>query len=57
MPLHRHGLNSLPVIRELDGGRYEVQPIVLYMPQLWELSVLVTRNDETEDVTFDICVP
>jgi hypothetical protein len=57
MPLHRHGLNSLPVIRELDGGRYEIQPIVLYMPQLWELSVLVTRNDETEDVTFDICVP
>jgi len=57
MPLHRHGLNALPLIRELDGGRYEIQPIILYMPQLWELSVVVTRNDEPEDVTFDICVP
>jgi hypothetical protein len=57
MPLHRHGLTTLPLIRELDGGRYEIQPIILFMPQLWELSVGVTRNDETEAVTFDICVP
>jgi hypothetical protein len=57
MPLHRHGLTALPLIRELDGGRYEIQPIILFMPQLWELSVVVTRNDDTEAVTFDVCVP
>ena len=57
MPLHRHGLTALPVTRELDGGRYEIQTIILFMPQLWELSVVVTRNDESADVTFDICVP
>ncbi|HTV21346.1 MAG TPA: FixH family protein [Polyangiaceae bacterium] len=57
MPLHGHGLNAVPLIRELEGGRYEIDPIVLYMPQLWELSVVVARDDETEDVTFDVCVP
>jgi hypothetical protein len=57
MPLHRHGLTALPLTRELDGGRYEIQPIILFMPQLWELSVVVTRNDDTEAVTFDVCVP
>jgi hypothetical protein len=57
MPLHRHGLTALPLTRELDGGRYEIQPIILFMPQLWELTVAVTQNEETEEVTFDVCVP
>lgn len=57
MPLHRHGLNALPLVHELGGGRYEIQPIILYMPQLWELSVVVTRDDVTEEVSFDVCVP
>lgn len=57
MPLHRHGLTALPLILELAGGRYEIEPIILFMPQLWELSVAVARGDQTEQVTFDICVP
>jgi hypothetical protein len=57
MPLHRHGLSSVPLTRELGGGRYEIQPINLFMPQLWELGVDVTRNDERDVVTFAFCVP
>jgi hypothetical protein len=57
MPQHRHGLNAVPLTKELDGGRYQIQPIILYMPQLWELDVIVTQNDEPESVTFSFCVP
>jgi hypothetical protein len=57
MPEHGHGLTAVPLTEELGGGRYEIQPIVLYMPQLWELDVVVTRNDEREAVTFTFCVP
>jgi hypothetical protein len=57
MPLHRHGLSSVPLTRELEGGRYEIRPINLFMPQLWELGVVVIRNDEREVVTFTFCVP
>jgi hypothetical protein len=57
MPQHGHGLNAVPLIEELEGGRYEIQPIILYMPQLWELGVVVTQNGERERVTFGFCVP
>lgn len=57
MPQHDHGLNALPLISERDGGRYEIKPIILYMPQLWELEVSVTRGDERESVSFSFCVP
>lgn len=57
MPQHGHGLNAVPLIHELDGGRYEIEPIILYMPQLWELSIVVARDDERDVVTFDVCVP
>jgi hypothetical protein len=57
MPAHRHGLNSVPLTRELDGGRYQIQPIYLFMPQLWELSVAIGTGDDREVVTFAFCVP
>lgn len=57
MPRHRHGLTALPLTVERENGRYEIRPIVLFMPQPWELSVAVTAGAGTEDVTFDICVP
>jgi hypothetical protein len=57
MPRHGHGLSSVPLTRELDGGRYEIRPINLFMPQLWEFGVVVTRNGEPEVVTFTFCVP
>jgi len=57
MPDHGHGLNAVPLIEELDGGRYQIQPIILYMPQLWELSVVVDRDEGRDVATFDVCVP
>lgn len=56
MPQHGHGLSSVPLARELEGGRYEIRPINLFMPQLWEFGVGVTRDDEREVVTFSFCV-
>ena len=57
MPLHCHGLTALPLTRELEEGHDEIDPIVLFMPQLWELSLGITQGGETEQVAFDVCVP
>lgn len=56
MPQHGHGLSSVPLARELDGGRYEIRPINLFMPQLWEFGVGVVRDEGSEVVKFRFCV-
>jgi hypothetical protein len=56
MPQHGHGLGSVPLAEELEDGRYEIRPINLFMPQLWEFGVGVTQADERDAVTFSFCV-
>jgi hypothetical protein len=56
MPEHGHGLSSVPLARELDGGRYEIRPINLFMPQLWEFGVAVTHEEQRDIVRFSFCV-
>jgi hypothetical protein len=56
MPEHGHGLSSVPLTRELDGGRYEIRPINLFMPQLWEFGVVVTQDEQRDIVRFSFCV-
>jgi hypothetical protein len=56
MPEHGHGLSSVPLTRELDGGRYEIRPINLFMPQLWEFDVVVIHDGRRDSVRFSFCV-
>jgi hypothetical protein len=48
MPEHQHGMNRRPVIRSLDGGKFEVQGLLFHMPGRWELYFDVTRGAVTE---------
>ncbi|MBX3454031.1 hypothetical protein [Ferrovibrio sp.] len=36
MPAHRHGMNYRPSIRDLGGGRYRAEGLMLHMPGAWE---------------------
>lgn len=59
MPDHRHG-TSVPVIVTPDPatpGRYELSPINLWMPGLWQITIDVTPAGGTRDsVVFNFCI-
>jgi hypothetical protein len=59
MPEHGHGLNTIPVATELGAGRYRLEPINLFMPSVWEVTIEVTQPgaQTAESVLFKICVP
>ena len=59
MPDHRHG-TAVPVVVTPDPdvpGRYELSPINLWMPGLWEITVAITPAGGTRDsVVFRFCI-
>ena len=59
MPDHRHG-TSVPVVVApvaATPGRYELAPINLWMPGLWEITIDVTPAGGTRDsVLFRFCI-
>jgi hypothetical protein len=59
MPDHRHG-TSVPVVVTPVAetpGRYELSPINLWMPGLWEITIDVTPSGGTRDsVVFRFCI-
>lgn len=50
MPHHRHGMNTVPRITSMGGGRYRVDGMLFHMPGRWELSFDLTRDGVTERV-------
>lgn len=59
MPDHRHG-TSVAVVVTPDAttpGRYELSPINLWMPGLWEITIEVTPAGGARDsVVFRFCI-
>ena len=47
MPQHRHGMNTTPVIKALENGKFEVQGMLFHMVGLWQLHFDITRDGET----------
>jgi hypothetical protein len=59
MPDHRHGSSIVAVVSEqAEVGVYEVTPINLWMPGLWEVTFDVTpAGGTTDEVVFRFCIP
>lgn len=56
MPEHQHGSAEV-IVRELGAGEYELSPIVLIMPGVWEIPITVTPpGGETSEATFRFCI-
>ena len=49
MPDHGHGMTVRPKVKEIGGGRYRVDGMLLHMAGRWELAVDI----DTERATFD----
>ncbi|MEZ4465739.1 MAG: FixH family protein [bacterium] len=52
MPAHGHGTNTPAVVTDLGEGRYEVAPLDLFMPGLWEVPLHLTCGGLEDEVQF-----
>ncbi|HVK78893.1 MAG TPA: FixH family protein [Kofleriaceae bacterium] len=60
MPDHRHYAGIDPVITPgATPGQYQVDPVKLWMPGLWEITVETTAPgaDAADEVVFKFCIP
>jgi hypothetical protein len=56
MPAHQHG-GAEVLVTELGDGEYELSPIELIMPGVWEMPLAVTPIDgATCETTFRFCI-
>jgi hypothetical protein len=53
MPEMGHGVFEKPVVREMGGGLYSVENIILIMGGRWELRIKVGKGAVEDTVTFD----
>jgi hypothetical protein len=58
MPDHRHGTPVTPTVTATaNPGEYQVTPVNLWMPGLWEITVKATPSGGTQDtVVFRFCI-
>lgn len=59
MPDHRHGTSVAVVVTPdaATAGRYELSPINLWMPGLWEITIDVTPvGGQRDSVVFRFCI-
>jgi hypothetical protein len=56
MPKHQHGSAEV-VVQEQSEGQYQLSPIELIMPGVWEIPLSITpAGDETSEATFRFCI-
>lgn len=58
MPAHQHGMNYMPQILELGGGKFQATSMFFHMPGIWQLQVsayhVSAENDKPILFTHDI---
>jgi hypothetical protein len=55
MPDHGHGMPTDPVVTEaLGGGDYRVEGLKYSMPGWWTLTLEITAQGQTDQVTFNL---
>ena len=53
MPAHGHGTSPHPQAHALEGtGQYEIRPLNLFMPGLWEIIFRVTCDETIDRIVF-----
>ena len=57
-PPHNHGTPVEAEVTEMPtAGHYELDPVNLSMPAVWEVTVEVESAAATDEVVFRVCVP
>ena len=54
MPAHNHGMNTTPVVTELDDSQYEITGMQFQMSGHWRIDLEITASDKTETAEFHV---
>jgi hypothetical protein len=61
MPAHGHGSGKTVEVTEMpEDGQYELSPVNLWMPGVWETKIVVTPEgelDPLDQVVLRFCIP
>ncbi len=56
MPDHGHGTNVQPVVTANPDGTFDVAPLYLFMPGLWQVTFEIKSPTASDSVVFAFCV-
>jgi len=56
MPDHAHGTPIQVVITDKGGGMYQLSPVNLWMPGLWETTITATSASGSDQAVFRFCI-
>ncbi len=55
MPKHGHGTSVVPTVTS-EGDGYQVNPLYLFMPGLWKVTLSATSGMTSDTAAFTFCV-
>jgi hypothetical protein len=55
MPDHGHGTSRVPEVTA-SGGGFQVRPVNLFMPGLWEVTLSAQSSAGTDSTVFGFCI-
>ena len=57
MPAHMHYSPITPVIMPMaDPGQYQLKPVNLWMPGVWETTITATANNVSDRAIYKFCI-
>jgi len=58
MPAHQHGSPEQVVVTPAGApGQYQLTPVFLWMPGVWETTIQVTSGTSTDAAVYRFCIP
>ncbi len=58
MPKHMHGAGKTVQVQAMpEAGQYQLSPVNLWMPGVWETTINVTSPSGNDKVLFKFCIP
>lgn len=56
MPSHMHSTPITAQVTALTGGQYELRPVNLWMPGVWETTIQATSNGDSDRAVYKFCI-
>lgn len=58
MPDHQHGTPIEVMVTEMPtAGQYQLSPVNMWMPGLWETTITATAGTTTDSAVYRFCIP
>ncbi|MEZ4227366.1 MAG: FixH family protein [Polyangiaceae bacterium] len=56
MPDHDHASPKKTSVTEASDGQYDLSPVNLFMPGLWEITVQAKKDSTEDEALFSFCI-